>query len=328
MVQSIFRLWKKFARELRSNNHRGHLQGYAMEEVFGRCLNVLAGFYAICLAASLAQLARVSELSTRSLESQYTLWPIQWALCVDTKIAAILITFASVLGSLGAVLFYRWQLARVTCFVTLFLLGALANSFGKINHGFHVLIWVSFIFSFSGPIFQAGRITKAEKMSLMRCVWNAQAFVLFFYSFSGLWKVYTVFLQWNAGEVTALHPEALATHIARQIALTSHYGVLGEWVVQHSIVGWPLYVGAIYLELFAICTVADENLKKAWGISLFLMHCGIGLTMDIWFIHQAAVLAVLLINSPFRHSVHGYLQTVANLPPVNVVVAYSKSIAK
>lgn len=61
---------------------------------------------------------------------------------------------------------------------------------------------------------------------------------------------------------------------------------------------WPLYLGALYLEAFAVLIAFRPALHRLWGGGLVLLHLGIGLGMEIWFVPPMFLLALLLLSSP------------------------------
>ncbi|MEO1368313.1 MAG: hypothetical protein AAFX50_14160, partial [Acidobacteriota bacterium] len=74
------------------------------------------------------------------------LWPASWlsGLASDHLVSLVTLAFAG--GVVSACLAPTSRLARTLAFLGMLLYGAYDNSFGKIDHGFHAWLVVSFIF--------------------------------------------------------------------------------------------------------------------------------------------------------------------------------------
>jgi hypothetical protein len=135
----------------------------------------------------------------------------------------------------------------------------------------------------------------------LQIFWTTQFALLFFYSMSGWLKLVSVPAQLRLGEVCALAPEALARHVANRIMQTNSQPMFGQLLIDQPMFSWLLYLGALYLEAFAILAAFRPALHRLWGGGLILLHLGIGLGMDIWFIPPIFLLAILFVNSPFHN---------------------------
>ena len=92
---------------------------------------------------------------------------------------------------------------------------------------------------------------------------------------------------------------ALAIQLARIHLMTGSRSALGGFFIDHALLGWPLYLLAIYLELFALLVAFRPALQRPWAICLITAHIVVYLTMRIDFMSQAFLLALLLFRSPF-----------------------------
>jgi hypothetical protein len=261
-------------------------------------------------------------------DSLYPLWPLFWADAGDVRGTASTVFTANALVAALAVIFPTSGVARWLAFAGVLLAGAFENSFGRIGHGGHAWVWVALVFAFL-PSASAQQLTASRQVRqrYLQTFWAAQFVVLFFYSMSGWLKLVTVPIQMFHGEVSALAPEALARHIANRVLQTGSQPPLANLMVDHLAISWPLYLGALYLEAFALLAAFRPALHRFWGTSLVLLHLGIGLAMEIWFVPPMFLLCLLFVQSPFQREGTTWQEVVWQLPGLNVVnyVSQSKS---
>jgi hypothetical protein len=131
---------------------------------------------------------------------------------------------------------------------------------------------------------------------------------------SGWLKLVTVPVQLLRHEVCALAPEALARHVANLVLQNNSQPLLADWLVNHPLMSWPLYLGALYLEAFAVLVAFRPALHRVWGGGLILFHLGIGAGMNIWFTPPLFLLALLFLNSPFHQPQTTWRQVLWQLP--------------
>jgi len=77
------------------------------------------------------------------------LWPIYWIKCVTPySSACYAILVAYLITTLSGIVFSRFRVVRFFIFLGLLQYSALTNSFGKINHGLHLYVMISFLLIF------------------------------------------------------------------------------------------------------------------------------------------------------------------------------------
>lgn len=93
----------------------------------------------------------------------------------------------------------------------------------------------------------------------------------------------------------------MARHVAFRLleAGEPRSSYVGHYIVDYPWFGWPIYLIAIYLETFSLLVAFRPAVHRAWGLGLILMHAGICLALDISFVWQVHLLALMLIASPF-----------------------------
>ncbi len=210
------------------------------------------------------------------------LWPVAWVDAVGMPAGFYVTVAISVGGVVGAAVAPRRRWARTWCAVGLLLLGGLINSLGKINHGLHPWIFSCGVLVFlpTGH-WQERAAEHGFRERFLLVVSAVQAFLLLFYSLSGLAKVLVGLGQLVARQVNAFHPMAFAHQIANRVGQTNIDPPLANFFLSNPWLGWPLYLGALYLEAFAFLAVLRPRLHRPWGIGLVALHLGIYLSMGI-----------------------------------------------
>lgn len=138
--------------------------------------------------------------------------------------------------------------------------------------------------------------------------------ILLIYSMSGMWKVGGVFEQLLKGETPYIAPQGLAQQVASKLLSEDSRTILGPWLIEHGWVGWPLMIGALYLEFFSLWMVARPSLHRLWGLGLITLHISSHLTLGVGFAQNSLWLALFLVFSPFRPQVHSWRDMFAELP--------------
>ena len=242
-------------------------------------------------------------------------WPVFWLRYVDLEVGISLILWFYLLGSaLGLTLAkYRW--ARVVVFLSLLEFLAFRFSFGSINHGDHLGVLLSFMLIFLPPGWSSSPPPARETRATTLLAFSAaQAMIMLTYSMSGLWKLVAVVSQTIQGEVSALAPSALARHVAEKLLSSDTTSLLGPWLIENYWIGWPLMIGTLYLEIFALWAVARPSLHRLFGLGLIFLHLATHLTLNVSFVQNTLWLALFFVFSPFNPDVPNWLQTARDLP--------------
>ncbi len=235
-----------------------------------------------------------------SIAQLLPLWPISWLPLFPVNLGIGLIYAILSIGTLAAAIFPHGRIARTLAFIGLLEYAALASSFGKINHGYHLWVLTSLLLIFlpGGWVRQAS-LTGQQKGNYLCLFWGCQGMILLVYTMSGLWKVQEGFIQLFHGQANAFSPDALALQTADGLLQTRSQTLLGPLFIAHPLLGWPVYLGTICLELLSIVMWFRPSLHKLWAIGLIGMHLGIYLTMGIPFIDNILLLALFFFASPF-----------------------------
>lgn len=238
------------------------------------------------------QLGKLDDIAVSRLID--TLWPVFF---VNQQNLLFISYFLSInlMLSLILVLLKNTQWSRIYLFVIYFLLVALTNSFGKINHASHLVLIPLFCFALM-PGKESSNNYK-EKTILMFL--SAKFFLLVAYALTGFWKVFWGVIELFTQNVSLFSPLSFRNVLIYQFEITPKT-LLGDWFIEHYILGWVLYLFVIYLELFSIVIFFKPNLYKIWGVGLILLHVGLGVVLGVNNYMAPFAIGILLILSPFQ----------------------------
>src|SRR3989344_260648 len=224
------------------------------------------------------------------------LWPIVWVNFVDYNFGVNIIFTTLLIGTFSAALFPKMRLTRLAAFLVLFEFVAFDKSFGQLAHNWHAFVLTSFLLVFL-PYKREG--DKSYNHNFLSIFWCCQAIVLLAYTMSGVWKIYNGFIQMALGEIHNFHPQAMNYQVADRLLQTGRTTLLDSFIIEQIWVGWPLYVGAIFIELLAFSVAFLPSFHRLWAFAVISMHICIKLTMGIGFEQNILLIALLFFNSPF-----------------------------
>lgn len=273
----------------------------------------LTAFYAVLFFFAASNLYSWQELlGTTELAPR---WPVFWLRWVDMRSGIAAILWLNLLGGLLGIVLPGHRGVRILVFLSWLELLAFRFSFGSINHGDHLGVLLSFVLIFLPAGWRSyPRAERRVRVATQLVFSGCQAMIMLTYSMSGMWKVGGVVEQLVKGEVSYLAPQGLAQQIAARLLADNTTTVLGPWLIEHYWVGWPLIIGGIYLEFFALWAVPRPSLHQAWGLGLILLHVFSHLTMGISFLQNMLWLALFFVLSPLRPEELSWRSTLRDLP--------------
>jgi hypothetical protein len=240
---------------------------------------------------------KVTYLLSNPIQSNFlALWPVYWMNYFPKEAGIILISLGVLISTLLTVLKSDLAIFRLLTFLSLLQLEAYLNSFGKINHAEHLLILIAFILIF---LPNKKNQTINQKISFVKVFFSCQLIIMLTYTLSGFWKIETGITQMLDGQIGSFHPLAMAYQIAGKLSETNESSLLANLFIKNIWLSWPLYLGSIYLEIFAIYAVFKPDLHKIWGVFLILFHIFVYLSMAIPFSFNIFLLGLFFIYSPF-----------------------------
>ncbi len=242
-------------------------------------------------------------------------WPLIWAKGLPILVVVDVISIAC--ATFAALAFWKPAnvLWRAGFSLTLLMCAAVPVSLGGVNHGYHEWIWISFILIFL-PAQSGIQPDRAAKLSYCLTFGAAQGLILLFYTMAGSWKALYGFAALFRGEPGNFSPDALGWTLADRMAQTNTEPLLGPFLVEYSILAWPMFVGLIFVQLVAIAVAFRPSLHALWGWILIAFHTGTFLMMEIAFPTHIAILLFLLVASPFQRGPMLSWETLHHLPVI------------
>jgi hypothetical protein len=258
------------------------------------------------------------------LESLDGLWPLAWGAGLPAPLLASQVVALYAFGVFAALLWPQHWPARACLWAGLLLLAAFDNSFGKIDHGFHAWIYVSFVLIFLPDGTSAQLQHSIAKRQRYLLVWaSAQGIFLMIYSLAGWWKVYYGIQQARHGQMGVFSPQGFSYMTADRLLQSHTDSVLGPLVIGSTAIGWPLLVAGIYIELVSLWIVFRPSLLRLWGVLLASLHLGTLLVLTIGFESNILLGVILLVASPSPDV--GWRQQVLSLPLIGDLLGWSQA---
>lgn len=284
---------------------------------FDRGLVVVRAFYALSFVWMVQSMSAWPGL--RDLEIIEPLWPARWIPSEDPRSGVTFVLGGYLIASLAAMALPRVRTFRIAYVVFFAQYLAITMAFGKINHNFHAWLWTAILLVLlpTGRGFR--RDDSATRHQLLSVVWAAQLTLLFFYTLTGLWKLYYSVRALGSPAISGFEIDGFSLILADRLVRTNQTSLLGDWMVANPVPGWILYNGTMYLEAASILIAFRPRLHRAWGVGLVLFHLGTQLAMGFTFIQNLALLGLLLLCSPFAPDRVDPVEAVRDLPGVFVL---------
>ena len=261
---------------------------------------LVRAFYAFTLYLAVTQFTTMGDLLARRPYAQ--LWPVAWLHWTHgTQGVYALLVFYLVTNVLGP-FFVGWRAARVVVFLGLLEFVALKNSFGKVGHSLHLPVLVAGVLVFlpAGWTRSASSAPRRLRQETLLTFWLAQAVILLSYTMSGLGKLGGGVWQLVTGQPSVFLPGAFGEHVAQRLVQTNSHSTLGDWIIHHPWLTWPLMPAAVFFETVALLAAFRPSLGRPVAALLILFHVGTYFTMTITFPQNCLLLALFFFTSPFE----------------------------
>lgn len=289
---------------------------------YQRGMLIVRAFYALSF---LWLTNHVNEMrGLRDADAVDPLWPSGWIDHVGLDAGRAIVFWGLALATLFAAALPQWRLARLLFFVALLQFLSIQFGFGKINHNFHGWLWISGILVLLPNRRWEARRGVGDRHYFLTVLWACQVAVLFFYTLTGLWKVYFALDALQGPLKSSLEIDGFSYILAQRILVTSQDTLLGEWFVLNPVPGWLLFTGTMYLETASLLIAFRPRLHRAWGLGLILFHLGTQVTMGFTFNGNLALLALFFVCSPAVPSTVGVRDAILDLPGLHFL---SKRVA-
>ncbi|MDG2130731.1 MAG: hypothetical protein P8K08_22220 [Fuerstiella sp.] len=225
-------------------------------------------------------------------------WAVSWLNIEHVASFWMVITLCGLGTSLLVTFQTESRSFRIVAAVCLVLHFAIEDSRDSIRHGEHGLLWAALILAWLPDITRHGHFGRRTQHAYLRVFGTAQFMLLLFYFMAGAVKLLTSCAQGARGERTLLHPDSGALIIAEWLLRGDAPSLMGRWFVQHRFISWFGLLGSVALELLAITPFFWRPAQPVIAIGLIGMHVAIGLSMDVWFPENVALLSVLILAGP------------------------------
>lgn len=258
-------------------------------------------------------------------EELAAIWPTAWVEWVGIELGVNVIATAAIVSALLTLLMPEKRVWRAFTFGGFFMMIGLTNSFGKINHSFHVWLFALFFLIFlPNRPWEMLRRSVGGKHRFLTVFWYTQFFVLLTYSMSGFWKLGIGMFQLLFRDASIFSSDGLALLVSTHLLKINGEALLGWFIIENPWVGFLPFLGVVYLELFAVFAAFRPEVQRFWAVSLMLFHMGTNLLMTINFNNNILVVGIFLLLSPFAPATFDFWRTVRSLPLVDVVMAMGK----
>ena len=216
------------------------------------------------------------------------------------------VTVVGLLFAIAAAAFPRSLVWRLGSFAYLLMHVALANSYGSINHGSHVILLIGFALLFLPRRDDGRRMTRKNVLSCLTVFWFVQGLILLPYTLSGFWKI------WHS-RLEVFSPDAMTRILLdRALLEADNIPVLLPFVAQHNWLAQSMWWLTLYIEVFALLVVFRPHLHRPFGAVLMLFHITSDWLMNISFSLNIVMVGLFLLLSPLapaRFSLSGAVQS-------------------
>lgn len=284
---------------------------------YEQAVTLVRAFYVISLMLTVREHGQF--LMLRRTEVNDPQWPAEWIELVGQArgIDLIIALFAG--SAVLAAFFPKWRIARAAFTLGYLQYLSLKFGFGKINHSQHGWLWVSAFMIFLPTARKWDVRSSRSRQAVLGSFWSAQVIVLFFYTLTGLWKLYFAVVDLTTDRMSAFELPGFALITANRILATNQETLLGEFLVENHVIGWALFNGTMYLETVALLIAFRPRLHRLFGAGLIMFHIGTLVAMGFTFTENIALVGLLFLCSPFAPEQQRPVDVLLDLPGIHFV---------
>lgn len=276
---------------------------------------LLSQFYYLLIAYQMTTTSLRFSTAYEGSPPTAPLWPlklVQQSIGVDWLAPTTTITAVGVLFAVSATIAPRILVWRMGTFLYLLLHVALSNSYGSINHGKHVLLYVSLALLFLPRRARSQPRTRREVLACLNVFWLIQIVLLLPYTLSGFWKIWY-------GRFELLSPDAMTRILLnRLLAEAEDIPPLLPFVTQYDLLAYAVWLLVIYIEIVALLVVFRPHLHRPFGIILMLFHIISDWLMNIAFPNHIIMLGIFLVFSPLAPARVSFSSLIQSLPIIGM----------
>jgi hypothetical protein len=282
--------------------------------MFDQAVLIVTCFYAMT-AYFLYEGSRELSNLTDPLDSLDLLWPVDWFRHVGVQAGGQIIAQMGLAAGFLGIVCWRFIVTRIFVSAALLMYAAYANSHGAINHGYHEWFWISVCFW----LLPANRseivgATRTGRMHFLTAFSLAPLLILTFYTLSGVYKCHAALVGLLSTGAGAFSPDAMAITVAWRALQTGADPMWGSVIIEHPLLGWPIYLALYFVELVSVLVFFRPSLHRIWGMVLIMFHLGTLLFMDIVFSQHVLINAMLFVMSPFALGQYSWRTQIISVP--------------
>ncbi len=228
----------------------------------------------------------------------YFQWPVFWLEFGDIKQQMVLIPIALFLVNCALVIWQDSRTLRALFSLLILFVAAIDNSYGGIGHGWHMLVWISFLLIFLPT--KTEHATRAQKVMTLSVIVYVQATILLFYTMAGTGKLLygiEALLEHDAGG--NFFSTLFSSLLADRMLMGHGQTILGDFLIAQPRLGQLLFIVTILAQTVSLVAAFMPRLHQFWGLILISFHFGTALLMDIYFGTHVLWLAIFFLCSPF-----------------------------
>lgn len=263
-----------------------------LDLVFKNIKTIMHYAYLFFIVIVFRELSNVTDY--QNIKMVEPVWSMFLFQGISPSVLALTFQISALIVLFGILYIPKSHLLRILFFIFFFLINSLNNSFGKINHGMHFSLMLSFFLAFI-PSEKADNFK--TKTILMFA--TAQFFLLMAYSLTGTWKLLWGIVQFFTEDVSMFSSLTLRNTIIYQFE-NKGPTFIGTWLLEHRYLGYFSYLIAVSIELFSLLVFFKANIQKFWGILLIILHIGIELIIGVSSFAIIMTIILLLVSSPFH----------------------------
>lgn len=294
------------------------------EHIVSKVRTVLHFYYFGMMYLAVLNMQWGTNLNTRN--GFEPIWILSWLHDMPFTSVASIFYIVAIGGMFLGGLSHWWSIGRFMGFVGIWALHAMESSFGQPNHQWYPWLFTSFLLIFlPGRTFSEDASYEAKRKILL-LLWSAQAMFLLTYSMSGLQKIRVGVEQLLHGEVGAFGIGGFSMLVANWHNVFQAKTDLGWFIIQNPEIASLLYLGAIYLEFFALWSSIRPSIQRLWAVGLVTFHMGTYLFMGILFTQHVLLLIVLFFFQPFVAGKISIEEMILDIPLAGGVYALFKRL--
>ncbi|MBI5613360.1 hypothetical protein HY947_00375 [Candidatus Gottesmanbacteria bacterium] len=230
-----------------------------------------------------------------------------------------LITACILLFALIGAMLYRSRLGHLCSFLALALYQSMILSFGGSVHQTYPFLYATFLFLFLPDLSHTSLSNTENRKKTILLFIGAQAFLLLFYTMSGVEKIIEAVFQTMRGEISILHPTGMSMLLSDWSIFTLKEPMFIHYILNFPLIGWLGMIAVVYLETFAITILFKPELQKIWGACLLLFHVSTIYSMNVAFFPFLLLINALLLSSPFTLSSKSNKLLLTRLPLIGKI---------